>query len=559
MAALPPFFRALVHVTNDPLPLSPLLYIPPPPPLCSTSSPPASVVSAYILDSGRAVPSVCVAIGDGVYVYRGLRPYFRAQLPNLPISQAESEAWSAVSAATLRGASPDTQRLWERLTQLRVSGTPLAPRSRALLAAKSAAERRTLAPQLAAIGTPTTTGRADVAACMTTLHKTVDEPGAESCLVVGTETGQCVHILSPATFKVLTSFNLPSPAHVLDAAGAYDVDWRIVAACRDNAVYTLRPGGRFTRTVSLPAACVGLARVGKVIVVATADSALCAYTSRGRRLWSVAQPHAISALTAVRYSRRAFTGVVIGLTNGDVRLYNAKRAMGASASLPSAVSAFVCGRLGKTEGALCCATVTGGLHVLALRRGTELKFKEERPGPPPEQSIRVAVPPQTRLRVEQAARERQGSVAMHRAFQRDLYLLRLRATRAYARTLRTGLAPVTATTQSSLSLGAEVHGIGPRFRLVVTLRNTAVKDALRNCIVSFVWPCDTYAVEPAMIEAPILVPGAAYELATWVTCREPERLAARNIRVLVARPPQAMPLLTGVVEMPVAEPLITVR
>jgi len=66
------------------------------------------------------------------------------------------------------------------------------------------------------------------------------------------------------------------------------------------------------------------------------------------------------------------------------------------------------------------------------------------------------VPAKTQLYVDQTDREKQNAVQMHRTFQRDLYLMRLTAARAYAKTLATGLAPVAATTAVSLKVDAEV-------------------------------------------------------------------------------------------------------
>lgn len=63
-----------------------------------------------------------------------------------------------------------------------------------------------------------------------------------------------------------------------------------------------------------------------------------------------------------------------------------------------------------------------------------------RPLPPPASSIRPLCP----------------SSAMHRTFQTDLYLLRLRAARAYVQALESSLSPVSVTAREPLKLHAVV-------------------------------------------------------------------------------------------------------
>lgn len=139
-------------------------------------------------------------------------------------------------------------------------------------------------------------------------------------------------------------------------------------------------------------------------------------------------------------------------------------------------------------------------------------------GPPPEQAIRINVPAKTQLYVDQTNREKQNAVQMHRTFQRDLYLLRLAAARAYAKTLSKSMAPVAATTAVSLKVDAEVIGIGPRFKLLVVLQNTS-RQAVSGVTVAYTWDRDLYGLSQPMAQAPLLVPGVRYTVETWVEVR----------------------------------------
>ena len=96
-------------------------------------------------------------------------------------------------------------------------------------------------------------------------------------------------------------------------------------------------------------------------------------------------------------------------------------------------------------------------------------------GPPPEQDIPLNVPKKTKLYVEQTQRERDSAVDMHRIFQRDLCKLRLSTARAYVKVLTDGQGPVSFASTASMRLNAEVQGLGPSYKIIVTLHNTGNK------------------------------------------------------------------------------------
>lgn len=74
---------------------------------------------------------------------------------------------------------------------------------------------------------------------MTVLLKSKEEEDAVGCLVLGTES-QKVLILSPSAAQIMTHVELPSVPVFICATGLYDVDYRIVIACRNGKVYTIK-------------------------------------------------------------------------------------------------------------------------------------------------------------------------------------------------------------------------------------------------------------------------------------------------------------------------------
>ena len=75
----------------------------------------------------------------------------------------------------------------------------------------------------------------------TTLYHSVAGDKAPQCVVVATEIGE-VLVLSPKNLAVLLRVGLPSTAVHLSAQGGYEVDYRILVACRNGAVYTIKNG-----------------------------------------------------------------------------------------------------------------------------------------------------------------------------------------------------------------------------------------------------------------------------------------------------------------------------
>lgn len=67
-----------------------------------------------------------------------------------------------------------------------------------------------------------------------------------------------------------------------------------------------------------------------------------------------------------------------------------------------------------------------------------------------------------------------------------------------------------------------------------------------------------YDVGSAVISAGLLVPGVPYTFSTTVRCLTEEPIAG-VVRVFVSHPPNPVPLITVVVDMPVAEGVETVR
>lgn len=291
--------------------------------------------------------------------------------------------------------------------------------------------------------------------------------------------------------------------------------------------------------IELSAQPVGLVRVHKVFVVGTTQDSLNGFTHKGKRLWTVQMPAAILTMNLLEQRSRGLQAVMAGLANGEVRIYRDKALLNVIRA-PDAVTSLCFGRYGREDNTLIMTTRGGGLMIKILKRTAVFVEGAGEAGPPPAQATKLSVPRKTRLYVDQTLREREAGTAMHRAFQTDLYLLRLRAARAYVQALESSLSPVSATAREPLKLLAV---------------NTSTVRPILGLLICFLYDEMLYALPRAFFKVPLLVPGLSYPLETFV-----ESLSSKGIsdiiKVLVLREGQSTPLLSAHINMPVSEGLV---
>uniref|UniRef100_F7IGF3 Bardet-Biedl syndrome 1 n=1 Tax=Callithrix jacchus TaxID=9483 RepID=F7IGF3_CALJA len=201
-----------------------------------------------------------------------------------------------------------------------------------------------------------------------------------------------------------------------------------------------------------------------------------------------------------------------------------------------AVTSLCFGRYGREDNTLIMTTRGGGLIIKILKRTAVFVEGGSELGPPPAQAIKLSVPRKTRLYVDQTLREREAGTAMHRAFQTDLYLLRLRAARTYLQALESSLSPVSTTAREPLKLHAMVQGLGPTFKLTLHLQNTSTARPILGLLICFLYNEALYALPRAFFKVPLLVPGLSYPLETFV-----ESLSNKGISDIIKVGPAPVP------------------
>ncbi|XP_069116574.1 BBSome complex member BBS1-like [Argopecten irradians] len=507
---------------------------------------PTGVVTFYMDILEPRMPAIAVASGPYIYIYKNLRPYFKFTLPTLDVNSVELDLWTQVKEEKI-----NVFVLREMLEGMRAEGTVLTVRSLRFLQMTDIGDMEAFANLYKHMPMR----RQTVISCLSTMKKSMADEDAISCLVLGTE-NKAVYVLDPEAFTVLTTIDLPSVPVFLSVTGLYDVEYRIVVACRNGCIYTLKRGTSDVskNCIELNSQPVGLERINKTIYVGTMDEMLHCYTSKGKKLWTVKMPAAITTMETMDYKSRGFKAVIVALNNCKVQIYKEKYLVNVITT-DDVVTGLKFGRFGREDGTLVMTTRGGGLVLKILRRNATFEEKDISAGPPVAQNTRLNVPKKTKLFVDQTMRERDNAVTMHRTFQRDLYLLRLNTAREYVKSLENSMNPVSSDPTEPLKLSAQVQGIGPTFKLTVNLQNTSLSHPSTNLLITFQYDDRLYTLKKALIEVPMLVPGLSYAFETFLECLN-DKGVSDNVKVFVLKEGKSIPIITGVISMPVSESLV---
>ncbi|XP_036033932.1 Bardet-Biedl syndrome 1 protein [Onychomys torridus] len=495
---------------------------------------PASAATFLMEQHEPRTPALALASGPCVYVYKNLRPYFKFSLPQLPPNPLEQDLWNQAKEDRI-----DPLTLKEMLEGIREKAeVPLSVQSlRFLQLELSEMEAFVNQHKSKVIKRQVMAFSFCCPIKVHTLFFAVNRDGYEQ-------------LASP----ILTKMSLPSVPVFLEVSGQFDVEFRLTAACRNGSIYILRRDSKHPKyCIELSAQPVGLVRVHKTLVVGSTQESLHGFTHKGKKLWTVQMPAAILTMNLLEQRSRGLQAVMAALANGEVRIYRDKALLNVIHA-PDAVTSLCFGRYGREDNTLIMTTRGGGLVIKILKRTAVFGEGTGEIGPPLAQTTKLNVPRKTRLYVDQTLREREAGTAMHRTFQTDLYLLRLRAARAYVQALESSLSPMSTTAREPLKLHAVVQGLGPTFKLTLHLQNTSTARPVLGLQICFLYNEALYALPRAFFKVPLLVPGLSYPLETFV-----ESLSSKGIsdmiKVLVLREGQSAPLLSAHINMPVSEGL----
>lgn len=393
---------------------------------------PTALCVAYIDKAAPRTPTLAVAGGSYVFIYRHLRPYRKWTCPKVAIAAEEIAIWEHINAGSMTD-----QVACAKLDEHRMSGVKLTNRSDELLGLPDA-KRAEFINSLRNVEYAQHT----LITCMESLKIDSTESDAVCSLVVGTENRE-LYVLppDPVGSMIICKIDLPSVPVLMNASGQLDVEWRVAVICRDKKLYSVKNGDA-KRTavlsgisVDLEAQGISMTQQENLLWVATANRKIRCYTTRGKVQRTIVVPHdvvEISIITA-RQAQVSYL-LLVALINGEVRLYK-EGAMVHMFAVERPITALRFGQYGREDNTLCILHGKGALTIKIWKRTNKIDHMNAAVGPPPEQDIPIPVPKKTKLYVEQLQREKEQGAEIHRLFLRDLCRLRLETARAYVKVL----------------------------------------------------------------------------------------------------------------------------
>lgn len=502
---------------------------------------PCAVQCFYHEVASPPIPTLAVASGHQVFIYRYMRPYLKFMLPPIEVDKNEAFIWEE-----LRKEALDAKGMFERLTQLRESGTALSNHSIDFLAMEDVEQQANFAKD----AKDTILQQHTAITCMEVLKQNMEDATAVSMLVLGTENRQVV-ILDSAAMNPAMKVELDATPTFMSVLGLYDVEYRITVACRNGNIYTIKNGLVMSVTIELETQPVGLVRFDKNIYVGCMDNVVHSFHFKGKKNHSIYLQAPISCMSLLQITKtRVAKALVVALSNGEVRLYNGKHLI-CITKTNEVVNGMKLGTFGREEGSMVLSFKSGALMVKILQRSARLDVSNITPGPPPEQDIPLDVPKKTKLYVELTSREREQAIDMHRTFQRDLCKLRLSTARAYVNLLGAGHGPMSSAGGAQVRLNANVLGVGPQFKLVVRVQNAGV-HALYNVPLMCTTNANLYLIPKPCFYLPILVPQQTYLVEIPVKCIN-ENGGTDCVRMFLCNASSNMPIISAIVNMPISE------
>jgi len=506
---------------------------------------PTGLVSVYMDKTEPRIPGVVVGSGPSLYVYKNLRPFYRYNLPLLKVEKEEEKLWQAVADNQV-----EFDQLQIRLADLAGSGKSLTVQSYTYI---DLPDKDACLDFLAAHKNKVLK-RETVVTCLSTLNKSMSEQDAISCVVVGTESSQ-VLVLDSEAFTLLKTFDIPSVPCFINCTGIYDVSYIVYVACRNGKVYVCKKDSAEVKfSFEVDSHIVGFERVHKSLIIAKMNKNLSCYSMKGKPLWDVELPANVVCTALMDHKSKGFKAVMVGLDSGKVLVYINNNLVD-TVTLLGTPQALTFGRYGSEKACLVAILSSGALEVLSFDRDDQYSDQGIVQTPSASQKVKLEIPKKSQLYVDQTKRERENYLDMFQNFQYDIRKIKLAAARSYCQSLDLKVAPVSVDQSAPISLNANVYGVGPTFKMVLSLVNTSGDGSMVGGLkVVLAYPEEEYDIEPRIMSLPVLVPSHKYNFTVRVRCKgSGEQVVQGEVKVFVVKGERPDPVVSAVISMPATD------
>ena len=202
---------------------------------------PTAICSFYPDAVTPRIPSIAVAAGAFIYIYRNLKPYYKFTMPVREVHIKEETAWRRFIKGEVDG-----DALVRELFRLRDDeGVRVSYTTTDVLGMRSREKRQQALGRLREVPRPYQMFA--VATCLISINKTVEgDDYAQSVLIVGCE-GGTVLIMDGSGTAIQRSIDVPSTPVMMTVSGVLEVEYRITFSGRNGKMCVRaprRPQGR---------------------------------------------------------------------------------------------------------------------------------------------------------------------------------------------------------------------------------------------------------------------------------------------------------------------------
>ncbi|KAJ6640773.1 Bardet-Biedl syndrome 1 protein like [Pseudolycoriella hygida] len=522
---------------------------------------PTAVESFYVDEHFPKIPVIAVAIGSSVLFYRNMKPYYKYTLPSLPINPIENDVWQK-----LPNEKPENYEL--HINQLRrLNIGELSEASQKLVFAPPDDIQQFVkdieSKDLKRFTNITATA---------TIRKSSTDTNGVSYLILATESGDVIFLDCQAftvTHEARVCAFKTTPS-LISVSGHFDVDYRIVIGTREGSICILRKSwleGRQIIKLDNPTIGLSILPIEQTIIVVCMNKTLDCFSKKGKQLWSVGLNEPATCMVHIILTHISMTLICVAMRGGLVQLYLQKHLVD-QFTVADTVSAMAFGKLGQEDHVLILVTNDGSFIVKILKRTAEFKvdsnYNHLNDGTG-NSSSKLQIPKKSKVFLEQTIRECDNASAIYHNFQTELWRLRLTAARTTIDTINSAESTISGDVGSApIKLAAEVLGLGPVFRIVLTLENMAARRDAPHINVLLHADDQHYCLEKPYASLPTLVPGSPIKIDFKITTLldpndglPPSDLTPENaiVRVMLLKSGHAKPLIAATIAMPMTEPL----
>ncbi|KAE9549121.1 hypothetical protein FO519_007668 [Halicephalobus sp. NKZ332] len=465
---------------------------------------PAGVV-AFMEENGH-LPSIAVAIGSSLLIYRNMKPYYRCNVESMDLDPSEVQLWKAAKEGQI-----GAEQLFE---ELQLTNTLIT--------------------------------------CVSTIKKNSTESSAPDVLLIGTESGSIYWIDT-------TAFNVVGHCRILDripemilTMGEFELESRYMIALRDGDLAVLKRNqeNKFSKTIinirSFPLA---MAKSKTNVVIATKSRKLIFFSTKMQKTSEIQFEEDIVDLETFYYEPRLYSGVFVAFKE-KINLYIDGSLMDSLKS--ENVDWIKFGKFGREEAVLIIGHLYEGITVMNFRRTAVLFEINQNVGPPTAQFNKLRLPKKSKTFVDLSMRERQDPQKIHTTYQRDLFMLRLQIARSFAELTTTNSGMLPSRESEKMEISCEIHGFGPQFRINIRLiASGEVMDEKRW--IGFTFDKREYQMQKELIPLAKIVPRVPWIYSNSVTCLHPEKGLQSEVKVVILSEKKRAPLWMTKFEMPVSE------